>query len=275
MYITNWWGLPTLNANWKELKRYWVLLLLLVSCIFFPCQTKLCLCFFRYEFEMKSEIERTLSNFMASVSRPQLVSSPSSLEKSSEETGSIFEGQLSKFTNVVKGWQYRSNLFSKFKCWNQTMCLWATISRWFVLDSDSGTFEYFLLDDGPSGRQVVSIWQILKPLGKIFYEYIDNFASSLFIYWKESCGFHGMRFTKLSLFDRNLPFRKNNFSVSAFLLNIGWKEPRSTKIMWLSSHPERWRFSNIHCKFWLWGSLQTESGECERASGKIDLKDNQ
>lgn len=28
--------------------------------------------------------------------------------------------------------------------------------RWFVLDSDTGTFEYFLLDDGPAGRQVVS-----------------------------------------------------------------------------------------------------------------------
>jgi hypothetical protein len=56
---------------------------------------------------MKSEIERTFTNFMASVSRPQLGSTPSSVEKLPEETGSIFEGQLSKFTNVVKGWQYR------------------------------------------------------------------------------------------------------------------------------------------------------------------------
>ncbi len=34
-----------------------------------------------------------------------------------------FCGQLSKFTNVVKGWQY----------------------RWFVLDPDRGTIEYYLL----------------------------------------------------------------------------------------------------------------------------------
>lgn len=35
------------------------------------------------------------------------------------------EGQLSKFTNVVKGWQY----------------------RWFVLDPESGNLEYFLMDE--------------------------------------------------------------------------------------------------------------------------------
>ena len=35
------------------------------------------------------------------------------------------EGQLSKFTNVVKGWQY----------------------RWFVLDPESGSLEYFLMDE--------------------------------------------------------------------------------------------------------------------------------
>jgi len=36
-----------------------------------------------------------------------------------------FEGQLNKFTNVVKGWQY----------------------RWFVLDPESGRLEYYLLDE--------------------------------------------------------------------------------------------------------------------------------
>jgi hypothetical protein len=36
-----------------------------------------------------------------------------------------FEGQLSKFTNVVKGWQF----------------------RWFVLDPESGRLEYYLLEE--------------------------------------------------------------------------------------------------------------------------------
>lgn len=37
----------------------------------------------------------------------------------------IFEGQLSKYTNVVKGWQY----------------------RWFVINSGRGTLEYFMLEE--------------------------------------------------------------------------------------------------------------------------------
>ena len=40
------------------------------------------------------------------------------------------EGQLSKFTNVVKGWQY----------------------RWFVLNPESGNLEYFLMDERGGGR---------------------------------------------------------------------------------------------------------------------------
>ena len=36
-----------------------------------------------------------------------------------------WEGQLNKFTNVVKGWQY----------------------RWFVLDPETGSLQYFLLDE--------------------------------------------------------------------------------------------------------------------------------
>ena len=36
-----------------------------------------------------------------------------------------FEGQLNKFTNYVKGWQY----------------------RWFVLDTEAGTLAYHLLEE--------------------------------------------------------------------------------------------------------------------------------
>ncbi|KAM7287590.1 oxysterol-binding protein-related protein 11 isoform X2 [Ixodes scapularis] len=40
------------------------------------------------------------------------------------------EGQLFKYTNVVKGWQY----------------------RWFVLNPDIGMFEYYMLDELKKGR---------------------------------------------------------------------------------------------------------------------------
>ena len=66
---------------------------------------------------MKSDFERTFSSFMASVSRPTTLPSPSASTTSSERhvhhpqhddpVGRIYEGQLYKFTNVVKGWQYR------------------------------------------------------------------------------------------------------------------------------------------------------------------------
>ena len=57
---------------------------------------------------MKSDFERTFSSFMASVSRPHILSSAgANPERHSEDVGRIFEGQLYKFTNVVKGWQYR------------------------------------------------------------------------------------------------------------------------------------------------------------------------
>ena len=36
-----------------------------------------------------------------------------------------YQGHLIKFTNVVKGWQ----------------------SRWFLLDPESGTFQYYLVRD--------------------------------------------------------------------------------------------------------------------------------
>jgi hypothetical protein len=48
----------------------------------------------------------------------------------SEQMLQRHEGQLSKFTNVVKGWQY----------------------RWFVLEPESGTLEYFLPEERARSR---------------------------------------------------------------------------------------------------------------------------
>lgn len=45
----------------------------------------------------------------------------------------VFEGQLSKFTNVVRGWQY----------------------RWFVLKPETGHLEYYLLEENSHGHPVV------------------------------------------------------------------------------------------------------------------------
>jgi len=42
-----------------------------------------------------------------------------------------FEGQLNKFTNVVKGWQY----------------------RWFVLTPETGNLDYYLMDEGVIGKR--------------------------------------------------------------------------------------------------------------------------
>ena len=42
----------------------------------------------------------------------------------------IFSGQLNKFTNVVKGWQY----------------------RWFVLTPETGNLDYYLMDEGNIGK---------------------------------------------------------------------------------------------------------------------------
>jgi len=50
---------------------------------------------------------------------------PGSVSHNEAEHRRRFEGQLNKFTNVVKGWQY----------------------RWFVLDPESGRLEYYLLDE--------------------------------------------------------------------------------------------------------------------------------
>ena len=42
----------------------------------------------------------------------------------------VFEGQMFKFTNVVKGWQY----------------------RWFVLTAETGQLEYRLMDEDGIGK---------------------------------------------------------------------------------------------------------------------------
>jgi len=62
------------------------------------------------------------------VQEPAAVAAAGQGGPSVSEVGDLMrrhEGQLSKFTNVVKGWQY----------------------RWFVLDPESGNLEYFLMDE--------------------------------------------------------------------------------------------------------------------------------
>lgn len=63
---------------------------------------------------------------MISPTPTTLVVTPSS--NSSMQT---FEGQLNKFTNVVKGWQY----------------------RWFVLSGETGNLDYYLMDEGVIGKR--------------------------------------------------------------------------------------------------------------------------
>lgn len=46
-------------------------------------------------------------------------------------TMQTYEGQLNKFTNVVKGWQY----------------------RWFVLTPETGNLDYYLMDEGVIGKR--------------------------------------------------------------------------------------------------------------------------
>ena len=50
---------------------------------------------------------------------------------SSNTSMQTFEGQLNKFTNVVKGWQY----------------------RWFVLSGETGNLDYYLMDEGVIGKR--------------------------------------------------------------------------------------------------------------------------
>ena len=64
-----------------------------------------------------------------------------------------WEGQLNKFTNVVKGWQY----------------------RWFVLDPETGSLQYFLLDE-KSGK---CRWRQFVYLKIIFWWVTNIFAEAL------------------------------------------------------------------------------------------------
>jgi len=50
---------------------------------------------------------------------------------SSNASMQTYEGQLNKFTNVVKGWQY----------------------RWFVLSGETGNLDYYLMDEGVIGKR--------------------------------------------------------------------------------------------------------------------------
>ena len=68
-----------------------------------------------------------------------------------------YEGQLSKFTNVVKGWQY----------------------RWFVLDTSSMVLEYYLLEekDGKCrGRQEME-GALVIPSDEDSHTFCINFTS--------------------------------------------------------------------------------------------------
>ena len=60
-----------------------------------------------------------------------------------------FEGQLNKFTNVVKGWQY----------------------RWFVLSPESGRLEYYLLEVSQQGDSGLILSPIRSPrfIGYVVY----------------------------------------------------------------------------------------------------------
>lgn len=68
-----------------------------------------------------------------------------------------FEGQLSKFTNVVKGWQF----------------------RWFVLDPESGRLEYYLLEERNGrcrGSQYLA-GSVVLPSDEDSHTFSVNFAS--------------------------------------------------------------------------------------------------
>jgi len=64
---------------------------------------------------------------MATPNTTGAMAQPQPLDKS-DLRHQIFEGQLNKFTNVMKGWQY----------------------RWFVVRPETGTLEYYLMEDTTS-----------------------------------------------------------------------------------------------------------------------------
>ena len=66
------------------------------------------------------------SNVHTMVTPPATASTP--IQSVNMQT---YEGQLNKFTNVVKGWQY----------------------RWFVLTPETGNLDYYLMDEGLVGKR--------------------------------------------------------------------------------------------------------------------------
>ena len=66
---------------------------------------------------------------------------------------SISLGQLNKFTNVVKGWQY----------------------RWFVLTPETGNLEYYLMDEGKKIHHLLPIQSILP-----FYRFLKKMFFHIF-----------------------------------------------------------------------------------------------
>ena len=61
---------------------------------------------------------------------PAVIAGMAGGSRSEDESRKRYEGQLYKFTNVVKGWQY----------------------RWFVLDPESGRLEYYLPEEMDTGK---------------------------------------------------------------------------------------------------------------------------
>lgn len=78
-------------------------------------------------------------------------------QPSSADSRQSFEGTLNKFTNVVKGWQYRR----------------------FVLDPESGHIEYYLLEDrnGKSRGTQHLAGTVVIPSDEDSQTFVVNFAT--------------------------------------------------------------------------------------------------
>ncbi|XP_035657550.1 oxysterol-binding protein-related protein 11-like isoform X1 [Branchiostoma floridae] len=61
-----------------------------------------------------------------------------------------FEGQLSKYTNVMKGWQYRQPYQGQLAKYTNLITGWQY--RWFVLDPDSGVLDYYVNEESKKQR---------------------------------------------------------------------------------------------------------------------------
>ncbi|XP_078661674.1 oxysterol-binding protein-related protein 11-like isoform X1 [Branchiostoma floridae x Branchiostoma belcheri] len=61
-----------------------------------------------------------------------------------------FEGQLSKYTNVMKGWQYRQPYQGQLAKYTNLITGWQY--RWFVLDPNSGVLDYYVNEESKKQR---------------------------------------------------------------------------------------------------------------------------